>query len=391
MSRAKLVVLAAVVAASCRPVQDLGDNAREPDAGTSIADAGANADAGAEGAVGDGGATTATSDVARHTIALGEEIGCAILAPSPTGGAVRCWEQQTAVLPPTLPHAVPGLPEDVVALAAGSGSACAITAGRSVHCWEARGAAARVTFAPADVVEMGIGGTKEGAGLASFWCARTGAGEVLCWGSGKDGTLGPGGPASSATPVKVEGVRRAKVLAVGADHACVVEDAGRVHCWGDDFEGQRGDGSIFEGASKVAAGYASTAAIVSGEVRAWGVVPGTTPASPGAPRAVAGTPNPAAEIAVGEDFFCAVAREGAARAGAVTCWGRNASGQCGAPPIGQIPPTLVAGLPLATEIVAAGTAACARVEDGRVFCWGAGPLGTGVTSRATPAPVLGVP
>jgi len=82
-----------------------------------------------------------------------------------------------------------------------------------------------------------------GKGLG-FACARTGAGEVWCWGYHLGAILGHGrtGVHYETAPVRVRFPGRAVSLAVGGMHACLLDDAGQAHCWGTNLSGELGIG-----------------------------------------------------------------------------------------------------------------------------------------------------
>ncbi len=70
-------------------------------------------------------------------------------------------------------------------------------------------------------------------------------GSVACWGSNDHGQLGQGYIGSSiSAPALVSGLSaRAKHVAAGGYHTCVVLDDGAVLCWGRCLETQIGDGT----------------------------------------------------------------------------------------------------------------------------------------------------
>jgi hypothetical protein len=101
---------------------------------------------------------------------------------------------------------------------------------------------------------------------------------------------------------------------------------------------------------------------------------------------------PAARLFAGNSYACLV------NDGALSCWGY-------APPAGwpgdattmdRLRPAPVAGIPGRVAEIAFSAAPCARLEDGRVFCWGYnsdGELGNGSGNPAvtnTPSQVVGI-
>jgi alpha-tubulin suppressor-like RCC1 family protein len=107
------------------------------------------------------------------------------------------------------------------------------------------------------------------------------------------------------------------------------------------------------------------------------------------PRSVSGIGG-AVEVGVSE-HVCARLNDGK-----VACWGENAKGQIGDGTTGQrLRPTLVAGLAKAEQIAVGRDHSCARVPGGTVVCWGSneyGGLGIGTRDphKALPTPVVGL-
>lgn len=67
---------------------------------------------------------------------------------------------------------------------------------------------------------------------ASRPCAVDVAGGVWCWGDNDGGRTGDGFSGSSKVPVAVQGIQKAKQIAVATDRVCAVEAVGGVKCWG---------------------------------------------------------------------------------------------------------------------------------------------------------------
>lgn len=99
----------------------------------------------------------------------------------------------------------------------------------------------RVTDLP-PVVQISAG--------SSHACARTLAGEVLCWGHNSFGQLGFENhnihDSEQPTPTKVEGLPPARAVAAGFHFTCALAGEGeqlQAWCWGDNGSGQLGDGT----------------------------------------------------------------------------------------------------------------------------------------------------
>jgi hypothetical protein len=293
----------------------------------------------------------------------------------------------------------------------GANHACAITRGGHLFCWGANGAyqlgassgterchntrCARVPVpvaALASVIGVSMG--------TAHTCALT-AGAVFCWGSNEGGTLGTGaagvcedpwgsGGASpcSGTPLPVSGV----VGAVDIDawgSTCVAERGGTVKCWG--WEGLRTPTAVLglENARSVEDGCALTG---DGEALCWGSDNTAVPIS---------WDGTGTQITKGYNQVCIVDDE--AR---LHCWGRDLPWSGGGRTCLGCEPALVPDLPAvaqasgslevtwirglsgnvrlltqdvigeplalpapAVDLSAGYNAACAVLDDGRIYCW----------------------
>jgi alpha-tubulin suppressor-like RCC1 family protein len=246
-------------------------------------------------------------------------------------------------------------------------------------------------------------------------CAVAPAGEILCWGDGRQGQLGDGrvhlplawdggapdggapGPGmfdAGLMPIAGD----ATDVTAGASHACAIDRGGRTFCWGRNAEGQvdevaSGKADVKEPiavqvgtATDISAGGAHTCAVVRDGVVCWGSarygqsgeVVGDFALAPGH---VTGTDG-AVEVAAGARHTCARFDDGH-----VACWGEvlDAAGKVQADP----KPRTVPDLDDASAIAAGAGFSCALREDGAAVCWGlndSGQLGDG-TKRASAVPV----
>lgn len=223
-------------------------------------------------------------DVAQ--LAFGSEHACARLYE----GGLWCW-------PANDPHraqAAEGLGM-VVDVDTKFAHACAVTENGALYCWGDNsegqlGVAATPNCAPfcpscaqcpaeqmqprrvprlPAVVQVGTGG--------SHTCARTRAGEVLCWGGNPYGSLGDGTTESRHEPRRVPGLSNVAELAVGAYHNCARQTDGSVWCWGwiDRDEPRERTRPVrvrgIEGATAIATHTASICAILRGaSIACWG-------------------------------------------------------------------------------------------------------------------------
>jgi alpha-tubulin suppressor-like RCC1 family protein len=225
----------------------------------------------------------------------------------------------------------------------------------------------------------------------AFACALDDDGVVRCWGDGASGQTGAPDPSPSGTPRVVAGLGPVKQIAVGTRHACALEKSGAVRCWGDDTNGivtgapstaARNTPAVVGGfpsavLALVAVSDSQCAILDTGALWCWGNgeygqlglagAPTTPPKTVPAPVKVL---DGVATIGASDETLCAILRTGA-----VSCLGRNFSGDLGRGTSDTNPHPTPADVPgiggLVTQI-SSGTGyhlALAR-EDGRVVAWG---------------------
>ena len=366
-------------------------------------------------------ASAAVSDVA-----VGHNFSCAVVGALGSSGPVKCWGrndwgQLGADYPwqHSGPIAVSGL-TGVRQLAVGEAHACALLSNSTVKCWGFNGygnvgnsSASRTAPKLVPTLVSGLSKVAAIAAGGNHTCAISGStSAVMCWGSNIYGELGNGSKSQySVKPVTATGISRAKSIAVGENHSCVLITGGQVRCWGLDATSQLGDGVnastdvanptvrrtsvLVKGlttATAIAAGSATTCALLAtNSVRCWGSNGASQiGAGPEAP-AVVKTPTqvgpgllPAAKgIAMGAGHACAVIK-----VGGVWCWGDGTSGQTG---IGQtivswLPDQLLrmGDLPMGTPTkMALGKDHTCAIIGTSLYCWGGntdGQLGIGSTA-----------
>jgi alpha-tubulin suppressor-like RCC1 family protein len=384
-------------------------------------------------------APTAVASISGATaIAAGGAHSCALLA----GGKVACWGANSdgqagkGAASATEPSPVPvkgvggaGVLSGATAIAAGDNHSCAVLTKGTVACWGSNLVAqlgdGSGTDQPAPVAVKGAGGGGALSGIAGLdlgathSCGRTGAGAVLCWGYNEFGQLGDGSRESRLFPVTVSApLGKAAAVAAGYEHSCAVLTDGRLTCWG--FRGygpgawHLGDGvdstqprpvSAMSGGAPlsvgaVASGNTFTCAIVGGGVRCWGfggygalggggsqpnsAVP-VTVSHAGAP--LSGIVEIAAGgLAGGTPYTHACARKDE---GTVYCWGNNEYGQLGTGTEDGYPVVVPLGGP-ATALAVGALHSCAALADGTAKCWGYNQFGElGIGSKVTtPTPTL---
>jgi alpha-tubulin suppressor-like RCC1 family protein len=277
---------------------------------------------------------------------------CAVLA----NGTLQCWGSNgqgvmgngTKGTGPFAPTTVSGL-AGVQAASVGLNAACALTSNDSIDCWGvlptvgvmvSASLVSESGFPNAAAISVGLGN--------QILCVLSSMATVSCVGEELGNLTTQGVPAITATPYAVPNLSQVTSLSVGNASACVVVSGGTVDCWGASYD-SLGDGS-------------------------------------GTPESATPAPVPgistATTVSTGNNFACALLADTT-----VVCWGYNALGQLGGGSTVAFSgtPMAVQGLTGVTEVAAGWDAACARLTDGSVRCWGAntdGFLGT-TTGPAT--------
>ena len=176
------------------------------------------------------------------------------------------------------------------------------------------------------------------------------------------GQIGPGAPDPASTPLVVAVGADARDVATGAAHTCIVTASGQVSCWGC-----RPNGTTTFGCLDANSGKATPPELI-----------------PGLEKVV--------EVAAGGLQTCALREDGT-----VWCFGTNTVGQLGT----QVPtgmtmatPTAVPGISDAVHVTASYGATCVLRATGAVTCFGrntSGECGNGaVTASSPPGPVVGI-
>lgn len=361
------------------------------------------------GQVGDGETGTRT-----HAVAVPGLTAVTALSAAGTqtcalrhGGKVMCWgdrhgdadDEQGSVRPRPIAGIV-----GATAIAAGQGYGCAVVDGQ-VRCW---GQAPLPDGATIDSPIPGVVGAVEVAAGDHHTCARTTAGQVQCWGRGRDGQRGDGvlddpprpwpgphPPPHRPTPrpvVTVTGLADVVRLAAGSDFTCALRRGGELRCWGAGRDGQLGDGGDAARSTPVTVpltrvtdmslGAAHACAVLAGgEARCWGYNDAGQADNRAAPprRAAylafaADVPgdishvpkaSPIEQVATSGRHACAV------RGGGVWCLGDNSFGQLGdGTRTWRSAPVRVQDLGDAAEVITGARHSCARRIGGEVVCWG---------------------
>ena len=243
-----------------------------------------------------------------------------------------------------------------VEIAAGLDSACVRLSDGTVRCWGSNAAGelgrgdepGSPANAPAPVI--GLNDAVQISGSASLpsdvYCALRSNGAVVCWGSNDNGVLGRVNDGaidttSSGTPTPVEGLGPATGVFAGHHVACATHAGNDITCWGSNTGAQipghpSGEGDLIA---------ATTFSLVA--------------VSKALALADRGT------IALTEGGLVSWGRGGDLLGPGTGVLGREASTEVSLPE--------GVSLPHVSSVVASAGRACA-ISNGRVFCWGAGPI-----------------
>lgn len=338
-----------------------------------------------------------TSETQR-SVAVGDAHVCVVAADrsvhctgNPDSG--RLGHGSTAITGESSAVEVVGL-SDALRVSAQGATTCALRANGRIACW-GRGEGTlglpgvRSSSAPIEVA--GVSDARDVAVGRGFVCAVRTGGTVTCFGENGFGQLGVGDHLPSESMVQVAGIADATEVVAGGGFACALHASGRVSCWGDGMRGQLGTGETVGSTTPVevaglrdavalAAGSADACAVRgNGALVCWGETAAgaldpehaatTFAARPMAVPAI----RDATRVAVGTGFACVLGA-----GGSVSCFGKNASAQAGAPPTERYrtsEPILVQAAresdPNVT-LACGRDAACALTAEGSAFCWGGG-------------------
>jgi len=148
---------------------------------------------------------------------------------------------------------------------------------------------------------------------------------VYCWASDSLTDL-----VSSTIPAGLKNVSTITDVAVGTDHACVI-NSGAVQCWGDTAFGKTTVPGVVSSPQHIVAGSNHSCAINGdGTVSCWGDNTFNQLNDSNADGYVDGVSN-ALRIAAGDNHTCAVTGTFIPGGTAVVCWGDNSAGQTSAP------------------------------------------------------------
>jgi alpha-tubulin suppressor-like RCC1 family protein len=214
-----------------------------------------------DGSTDDHAAPTPVPGISATEVVAGSDFTCAVSRE----GAVACWGDNTygqlgddSTTGSAVPVAVAGLGSGSIAVTAGDGHACALTAAGGVLCWgdnqfgQLGDGTTTDRTSPVAVVGLAAGVVAVSAG-DRHTCAVTADGGVRCWGANDTGQLGDGTDAGRATPVPVAGLTSPiETVVAGEGHSCAVTAGHRAWCWGVNGGGQLGDGTTTDSRVPVA-------------------------------------------------------------------------------------------------------------------------------------------
>jgi alpha-tubulin suppressor-like RCC1 family protein len=229
--------------------------------------------------------------------------------------------------------------DDVALVFAGAYHTCALQTDGTAWCWGYNqygqlGNENRVQqIAPGRVI--GVSSTINMAPGASHTCSVGNTGQVACWGRATHGQLGDGLPQQGlrSSAGLVVGLTSVAQASSGGHHTCVAGRNGQLACWGFGFFGQLGNDSFQNAARPV-------------NVPATGTV---------------------THLSAGTNFTVVATTDGQVR-----CWGADLFGQCaqGSASSRRRAPVPVGGIEGVIEVAAGGEHACARNDEGKLYCWG---------------------
>lgn len=193
----------------------------------------------------------------------------------------------------------------------------------------------------------------------------------------------------------------------GHYHTCVVTRNRQVKCWGEGMGGRLGYAdeqsvgeltpissigfvSLGQEVVTVSAAFANTCAVLADEsVRCWGIGDyginglqgleniGDNESPSEVPAVDVGAGS--VDISTAPTHVCVLTTTGGVR-----CWGTNMYGQLGYPGVStvgdDVTPSAMGDVDIGAkvaQIAASGSSTCVLSDDGRVKCWGSGPLGLG--------------
>ncbi len=191
-------------------------------------------------------------------VSAGASHACALLED----GTVKCWglgasgqlgtgEYESSTTPVQVMASDSSPLDEVAAISAGNGSACALLESGAIMCWGynefgqlGAGLAAENSAYPVTVA--GLTSVRAIDAGEFHACALLDTG-VWCWGNNSAGQLGNAASENSNVPVHVSGSGPSvTAFATNFNHTCAILDSRQVWCWGLNDYGQLGDGTTID-------------------------------------------------------------------------------------------------------------------------------------------------
>jgi hypothetical protein len=285
------------------------------------------------------------------------------------------------------------LDRPMIALSAGASHTCGLSSAGEVYCWGDNANLALGGFIGASSAipqpVTGIGRSGEVVALSAGSgnaCALTASGEVYCWGKNTFGSLGQGDTTDRDEPVLVPLPFRAIQVDLGYDTVCAIDEVDALHCWGANAEGQAGQNDTPQAAvpslsplevpstvgwREVSTGDGHVCAIrMDGQLHCWGrnTDDQLGQADPGQIRTPTqvGTEVDWAHVAVGQSQSCAIKNDRT-----LYCWGNNDESQLGIDPPGIISaPTQLGSAADWLAVAVDALHGCGLRDPGTLHCWG---------------------
>lgn len=243
--------------------------------------------------------------------------------------------------------------------------------------------------------------------------SETTAGNADTTQSGTEGQVNDNGEAPIDSINILPFVSKPVDVSSGLEHSCAIMDNGMVKCWGRGFYGQIGNGrnldysvptqvagiTLENPVTQIAVGNNFTCALLQDHtVKCWGKnehgqLGDGTQHNANLPVTVLGLNSDsvyAVQVTAGTAHSCALMNNGS-----IKCWGWNFSKQLGQDTglerdiLAPIDVNTMDGVAnIATAVVAGGNSTCAIISPGKVKCWGSGVSGQAganvTTDTATP-------
>jgi alpha-tubulin suppressor-like RCC1 family protein len=264
-----------------------------------------------------------------------------------------------------------------------SNHACALTTVGGLHCWGLNHNGELANGMPQDTdVPIDTNRTFSSIALGTFGLAAIAADNSL-WFSG----LHPDLATKVLVPTQFAGANTTKAVAAGELHACRILVDDTLVCGGANNHGQLGDGTTTSKVGTtvpgtwrlIAAGANSTCGVtLASQLMCWGRneagqlgIGSTSQAATPQPVMLPGAAGAVLELAVGDNFTCAITG-----AGELYCWGAGDAGQlANGTSSGSLTPRRVGTATDWRHVTAGDAHACAIKQDNTLWCWGHGDEG----------------